>query len=370
MWPAKRGESRFSDGKICVRALIVARKERAERDYTRIKLLSPPTNCYCWRQSARYTAAPDWRQNGRDNVRAAAAVARRGALFDARRLDTADFSPSKSGRWRCVVDENRVPVARFLSLVGEIAMNEDEAAASSSSRRGNAPPPSPPPSSSPPPPPPPPPLPPRRPRLNINTRAASRSRSSSASRCSCCAQLLAEIAALWRQKASYGWRRRPASDDVVCKSAAVCRRPAARQLCAAPIFRPLRRVYTRLDPLHLAEAVHVEPRRRHALVCSVSAARRRADNPQRQRSERRPQRSQAFAICARVLQQILQVFRRQSKNKPTPGARDINWEETVCLNVILQQVKASGERPNSNAPPLQFDYFVTCAVCIKVRIYF
>ncbi|KAI6189158.1 hypothetical protein M3Y98_00432600 [Aphelenchoides besseyi] len=47
--------------------------------------------------------------------------------------------------------------------------------------------------------------------------------------------------------------------------------------------------------------------------------------------------------------QILQVFRRQSKNKPSPNDRNVNWEETVCLNVILQQ----------------FDYFVTCAVCIK-----
>ncbi|KAH7694768.1 Protein C16E9.2 a, partial [Aphelenchoides avenae] len=33
----------------------------------------------------------------------------------------------------------------------------------------------------------------------------------------------------------------------------------------------------------------------------------------------------------------LQVFRRQSRNKPYPGDHHINWEETVCLNVILQQ---------------------------------
>ncbi|KAI1732098.1 hypothetical protein Ddc_00950 [Ditylenchus destructor] len=45
----------------------------------------------------------------------------------------------------------------------------------------------------------------------------------------------------------------------------------------------------------------------------------------------------------------LQVFRRQSKNKPVPGDSNINWEETVCLNVILQQL----------------DYYVTCAVCSK-----
>lgn len=45
----------------------------------------------------------------------------------------------------------------------------------------------------------------------------------------------------------------------------------------------------------------------------------------------------------------LQVFRRQSKNKPVPGDFNVNWEETVCLNVILQQL----------------DYYVTCAVCSK-----
>uniref|UniRef100_A0A914YRJ3 Uncharacterized protein n=1 Tax=Panagrolaimus superbus TaxID=310955 RepID=A0A914YRJ3_9BILA len=45
----------------------------------------------------------------------------------------------------------------------------------------------------------------------------------------------------------------------------------------------------------------------------------------------------------------LQVFRRQSKNKPLPGDKSVNWEETVCLNVILQQI----------------DYYVTCAVCLK-----
>uniref|UniRef100_A0A7E4UZK9 C2 domain-containing protein n=1 Tax=Panagrellus redivivus TaxID=6233 RepID=A0A7E4UZK9_PANRE len=45
----------------------------------------------------------------------------------------------------------------------------------------------------------------------------------------------------------------------------------------------------------------------------------------------------------------LQVFRRQSRNKPVPGDGSVNWEETVCLNVILQQI----------------DYYVTCAVCLK-----
>jgi len=34
----------------------------------------------------------------------------------------------------------------------------------------------------------------------------------------------------------------------------------------------------------------------------------------------------------------LQVFRRQSRNKPSVGDRDVNWHETLCLNLILQQV--------------------------------
>ncbi|VDK84227.1 unnamed protein product [Litomosoides sigmodontis] len=45
----------------------------------------------------------------------------------------------------------------------------------------------------------------------------------------------------------------------------------------------------------------------------------------------------------------LQVYRRQSPNKPLLNDPSINWEETVCLNLILQQL----------------DFQVTCAVCIK-----
>uniref|UniRef100_A0A0N4ZIH9 Uncharacterized protein n=1 Tax=Parastrongyloides trichosuri TaxID=131310 RepID=A0A0N4ZIH9_PARTI len=45
----------------------------------------------------------------------------------------------------------------------------------------------------------------------------------------------------------------------------------------------------------------------------------------------------------------LQVFRKQSKNKPIPGSSTINWEETVCLNILMQFV----------------DFYVTCAVCTK-----
>uniref|UniRef100_A0A914XRD3 Uncharacterized protein n=1 Tax=Plectus sambesii TaxID=2011161 RepID=A0A914XRD3_9BILA len=45
----------------------------------------------------------------------------------------------------------------------------------------------------------------------------------------------------------------------------------------------------------------------------------------------------------------LEVFRRQSKKQPVPGDTSVNWEETVCLNLILQQL----------------DFHVTCAVCTK-----
>ncbi|VDK45805.1 unnamed protein product [Anisakis simplex] len=45
----------------------------------------------------------------------------------------------------------------------------------------------------------------------------------------------------------------------------------------------------------------------------------------------------------------LQVYRRQSPKQPAPSDVSINWEETVCLNLILQQL----------------DFHVTCAVCTK-----
>lgn len=47
----------------------------------------------------------------------------------------------------------------------------------------------------------------------------------------------------------------------------------------------------------------------------------------------------------------LQVFRRPSKNKPSPNDPYVNWRETVFLNLILQQL----------------DYYVTCAVCAKAQ---
>uniref|UniRef100_A0A9J2PSW1 SLED domain-containing protein n=2 Tax=Ascaris TaxID=6251 RepID=A0A9J2PSW1_ASCLU len=45
----------------------------------------------------------------------------------------------------------------------------------------------------------------------------------------------------------------------------------------------------------------------------------------------------------------LQVYRRQSPKQPAAFDSGINWEETVCLNLILQQL----------------DFHVTCAVCTK-----
>ncbi|VDM44183.1 unnamed protein product [Toxocara canis] len=45
----------------------------------------------------------------------------------------------------------------------------------------------------------------------------------------------------------------------------------------------------------------------------------------------------------------LQVYRRQSPKQPAPSDSGVNWEETVCLNLILQQL----------------DFHVTCAVCTK-----
>ncbi|VDM75954.1 unnamed protein product [Strongylus vulgaris] len=48
---------------------------------------------------------------------------------------------------------------------------------------------------------------------------------------------------------------------------------------------------------------------------------------------------------------LVQVFRRSSRNQPSPCDQAYSWEETVCLNLVLQQVEV--------------DFFVTCAVCTK-----
>lgn len=45
----------------------------------------------------------------------------------------------------------------------------------------------------------------------------------------------------------------------------------------------------------------------------------------------------------------VEVYRRDSKKLPGLGDPDIDWEESVCLNLILQKL----------------DYMVTCAVCTR-----
>ncbi|XP_072034034.1 LOW QUALITY PROTEIN: uncharacterized protein KIAA0930 homolog [Amphiura filiformis] len=47
----------------------------------------------------------------------------------------------------------------------------------------------------------------------------------------------------------------------------------------------------------------------------------------------------------------LEVYRKDSKNLPSLGDPGIDWEETVYLNLILQQ----------------YEYILTCAVCTKTR---
>ncbi|PIK48056.1 hypothetical protein BSL78_15068 [Apostichopus japonicus] len=49
------------------------------------------------------------------------------------------------------------------------------------------------------------------------------------------------------------------------------------------------------------------------------------------------------------IQPHLEVFRRDSKNLPSLGEPTVDWEETVYLNLILQQ----------------YTYTLTCGVCIK-----
>ncbi|XP_057597941.1 uncharacterized protein KIAA0930 homolog isoform X3 [Hippopotamus amphibius kiboko] len=47
----------------------------------------------------------------------------------------------------------------------------------------------------------------------------------------------------------------------------------------------------------------------------------------------------------------VEVYRRDSKKLPGLGDPDIDWEESVCLNLILQKL----------------DYMVTCAVCTRAE---
>ncbi|VDD94331.1 unnamed protein product [Enterobius vermicularis] len=57
--------------------------------------------------------------------------------------------------------------------------------------------------------------------------------------------------------------------------------------------------------------------------------------------------AQSFTVGS-VCDQLM-VYRRQSPNKPNIDDTGINWEETVCINLILGQL----------------DFHVTCAVCTK-----
>lgn len=79
----------------------------------------------------------------------------------------------------------------------------------------------------------------------------------------------------------------------------------------------------------------------------------------------------------------VEVYRRDSKKLPGLGDPDIDWEESVCLNLILQKVQGAvgGRAPGrglwvgldgQQTPPhtlccalFQLDYMVTCAVCTR-----
>lgn len=72
----------------------------------------------------------------------------------------------------------------------------------------------------------------------------------------------------------------------------------------------------------------------------------------------------------------MEVYRRDSKKLPGLGDPDIDWEESVYLNLILQKVKppvivALARRHLQacacllTSAVLQLDYVVTCAVCTR-----
>lgn len=72
----------------------------------------------------------------------------------------------------------------------------------------------------------------------------------------------------------------------------------------------------------------------------------------------------------------VEVYRRDSKKLPGLGDPDIDWEESVCLNLILQKVWVAmrgahgpGDAiplcPNTDCALFQLDYMVTCAVCTR-----
>lgn len=77
----------------------------------------------------------------------------------------------------------------------------------------------------------------------------------------------------------------------------------------------------------------------------------------------------------------VEVYRRDSKKLPGLGDPDIDWEESVYLNLILQKVTSPETPPavinlllHTVGTPLntdpsrlvcQLDYVVTCAVCTR-----
>lgn len=73
----------------------------------------------------------------------------------------------------------------------------------------------------------------------------------------------------------------------------------------------------------------------------------------------------------------VEVYRRDSKKLPGLGDPDIDWEESVYLNLILQKVsrccpvvapllpRCSPRSMPDRRPVCQLDYVVTCAVCTR-----
>lgn len=84
-----------------------------------------------------------------------------------------------------------------------------------------------------------------------------------------------------------------------------------------------------------------------------------------------------WALQATEPEVEVEVYRRDSKKLPGLGDPDIDWEESVCLNLILQKVWGGwvGLRIGPEGwltPPctlnrtlFQLDYMVTCAVCTR-----
>lgn len=74
-----------------------------------------------------------------------------------------------------------------------------------------------------------------------------------------------------------------------------------------------------------------------------------------------------------MLQVEVEVYRRDSKKLPGLGDPDIDWEESVYLNLILQKVTISCVSlalswfgsTSRTCVLFQLDYVVTCAVCTR-----